>query len=223
MRETTIGKRFGRLVVLSDSTGHQHGYREVHCQCDCGNVFDTKEYIVKRGGCRSCGCLAKELSRERMTGTQIGVTHGASRNGKQSAEYMIWGGMIQRCVNPKHDKYYRYGGRGITVCQEWRESFSIFIRDMGLRPSRLHTIERKDNNGPYSADNCKWATRFEQARNTPRNRRLTLNGETMVLADWAIRLGLSQPALIHRLKDGWTVEQALSTNRVNTPFKKVKL
>ena len=204
-----IGDRFGRLVIQSFHV--ESPFRIANCICDCGASKNVKACLLRSGNTSSCGCLRRELASAMMKERPPSKTHGATCDRKQSAEYMIWGGMIQRCTNPKHQSYYRYGARGITVDQSWLSSFTTFLKDMGLRPSKLHTIERENNDLPYCASNCVWATRRVQSRNTVRSRWLTFNGETMVLADWAAKLGLSQPALIHRFSTGWTLERALST------------
>ena len=103
------------------------------------------------------------------------------------------------------------GGRGIQVCQEWMNSFEAFIRDMGLPPSDQHTIERRDNDGPYAAWNCRWATKLEQANNRRNNRVLEHNGETKTVTEWGRSLGINPKTIQHRLRKGQTVEQALSS------------
>jgi hypothetical protein len=119
--------------------------------------------------------------------------------------------MTSRCVNPANDAYQAYGGRGIAVCDRWQD-FAAFAEDMGPRPSPLHTIDRRNNNGNYEPDNCRWATPSEQQRNRRNNRLLTLNGETLCLAEWAERLGITDDMIRQRLdKLGWTIEQALTT------------
>jgi hypothetical protein len=126
-------------------------------------------------------------------------------------EYEIWCGIIKRTENPKAVGYSNYGGRGITMSPEWRGSFEQFYRDMGNRPSAQHEIERANNDGPYSKDNCYWATHTEQAHNKRNNRWLTYNGETLCWSDWGKRLGTSASTIQGRLKLGWTIEQAVTT------------
>lgn len=134
---------------------------------------------------------------------------GATRDGKHSPEYTSWHSMKQRCTNPKNKRYRRYGARGIVVCQEWADDFSKFLSDMGPRPTPKHTLERRDNNGSYYADNCVWATKATQNRNHSRNHNITFNGETLCVTDWAARIGIKQHTLLHRLKV-WPVERALT-------------
>jgi hypothetical protein len=126
-------------------------------------------------------------------------------------EYRAWDGMKRRCHNPQDARYHRYGARGIAVYPAWFASFEAFYNDMGPRPTDLHSLERIDNNGPYAPDNCRWATRSDQARNRRPSRTLTYNGETLPLPTWAERIGISLAALYHRLNRGWTIERALTT------------
>lgn len=117
--------------------------------------------------------------------------------------------MIARCENPRHTQFRHYGGRGVTVDPSWRSSFDVFLADMGPRPEG-HTLDRIDPNEPYSPTNCRWATPQQQAQNTRSNVWLTLNGESLILSDWAKRLGGKPNALRMRLKKGWPLERALT-------------
>lgn len=155
---------------------------------------------VKSGNTKSCGCLKIKKLRERQT------THGMSR----APEFWVWVAMRERCHNPKHESYHRYGGRGISVCERWRCSFEDFYADIGSRPSQLHSIERIDNDGDYEPGNCRWAVQSEQTRNTSRNKMITLAGRTQCLTDWARERGINVNTLNKRLRSGWTVEEALS-------------
>ena len=153
------------------------------------------------GNTSSCGCLRLERLRAAV------ATHGLSH---KIPEYGIWKRMRQRCSDPNVREYARYGGRGIAVCPEW-DSFERFLSDMGRRPTALHTLDRTDNDGPYSPENCRWSTRLAQARNLSSNHTLTFNGETLSMAEWAIRIGIPYSTLRSRLRYGWTAEQALAS------------
>lgn len=118
--------------------------------------------------------------------------------------------MIARCTNEKHPRYADYGGCGITVCQEWRDSFHAFLSDMGEKPTAKHTIERINNGQGYSPSNCCWATKAEQNRNTKANNMLTHNGKTFNLCEWARITGIEYRTISTRLKRGWTVQEALT-------------
>ena len=168
--------------------------------CACGRPGEVKSNSLATGQSKSCGCLAREML------STAKKRHGATN----SIEYGIWIGIRTRCYNKTCPGYFRYGGRGITVCDRW-SLFENFLADMGPRPSGQHKIERLDNDGPYSPENCKWATPTEQARNRSTNRILTLNGESRTLAEWAERLGVNQGLLRQRLNAyGWSVERALT-------------
>lgn len=136
-------------------------------------------------------------------------THGLSK----STEHIVWAGMKTRCNNPNDPEFSNYGGRGIRVCEAWANDFTTFLRDVGARPSREHTLDRINNEGHYEPGNCRWATRREQAANRRGLRMLTHNDETLTLADWARRIGLSPTAIAQRLRLGWSVADALSPVR----------
>jgi hypothetical protein len=117
--------------------------------------------------------------------------------------------MRQRCLNPKYPRYADHGGRGIKVCDQWA-SFETFLSDMGERPEGM-TLDRIDNDGPYSPENCRWATPSEQARNRRDNRLITLGGKAQCLAAWARELTIPEHVLRHRLNRGWSDDRALTT------------
>jgi len=198
------GTRFGRLSVLKempvfvDSAGRRR--RKFQCRCDCCNVTIVHLVSLRSGASKSCGCLQKERHADALT------KHGMW----QSPEYNIWIGMKSRCANPTDPVFHRYGGRGINVCDRWRESFAAFFADMGPRPSPDHSIDRIDNAKGYSPGNCRWATRKEQNRNRRDNRLLTFGGQTLCLAEWAEKTGIHYNTLHGRLSRGYTVEQALT-------------
>ena len=189
-------KRFGRLVAIKKNGFHQSPSRKHilwDCICDCGNIANIRLNALMSGMSKSCGCLIKEGNNK---------THGMSN----TREYITWAHIITRCNNPK-DKYY--GARGIRVCGRWVNSFQNFYDDMGERPKNM-SIERIDNNGDYEPNNCKWASINEQARNKRNNRVYELNGERMVLSDWAKRNNISFASMFERIEK-WPLEKALST------------
>ncbi len=164
------------------------------CQCDCG----TPERVVpgmtlRKDRTHSCGCLKTEQTVARST------KHGHSNSRETSPTYYSWAGMIQRCTNDKHKDYKRYGGRGIKVCRRWLESFAAFLEDMRVKPAH-HTIERKDNDGDYEPDNCRWANRIAQSNNKGNNRVIQFDGERETLAQRARKIGISPASLSDRLK-----------------------
>ena len=132
----------------------------------------------------------------------------------------VWRSMINRCHRPEVENYPNYGGRGIAVCDRWRNSFDAFMSDMGERPPG-GTIERRDNDGPYSPENCFWATRTVQAKNKRNNRLITANGRTMTMADWARELGINPAAILYRIRAGWTAERAVTEPAPERPNSKL--
>ena len=193
------GQRFGRLVALKD-VGERHGYRVWLCKCDCGNHTEVVSKKLKSGWTKSCGCYKAERASE------ANRTHGM----RDTSEYNTWNNMRQRCSNSNDKSYHNYGGRGIQVCPKWQESFEAFYADMGKRPTPNHTIDRIDNDGDYEPENCRWATRKKQMRNTRRTRFVTHNGQTKCITDWATELEIPLVTLWRRLNDGWTIDKCLS-------------
>lgn len=152
------GKQFGRLTVTG--RGRQMGGKPTWlCRCNCGGLAEVRARSLVEGDTKSCGCISREVTAARS------LTHGQTRVGRHSPEYKCWAMMLQRCNNPRAHAYESYGGRGIRVC-EWWNTFENFFADMGTRPSPLHSIDRFPNNdGDYEPDNCRWATKKEQAAN----------------------------------------------------------
>ena len=192
-----IGKKFGRLTVIEKTDkkdkGNSFFYR---CKCDCGNEKLSTSWLLKSGSVSSCGCLRKEKPN--------GKTHGKS----SSREYRIWAEMRKRCNNPKQKTYPYYGGRGIKVCERWGR-FEAFLEDMGNCPEGF-TLDRIDSNGNYEPNNCRWASRKEQARNRSSVHLITYNGKTQCLSAWAEEVGFERSTLKRRIYSGWSIEDALT-------------
>lgn len=153
------GERFGRLVVLRFSHKVRKHNKWV-CQCDCGNLAVRRQDHLVAGRAASCGCLAVDRQKENFQ------KHGGAVSNKSQRHplYSIWCGIKKRCHSEKCNTYAYYGARGITVCDEWREDFESFVRDMGPRPPGT-SLDRIDNDGGYFPDNCRWADRSTQMKN----------------------------------------------------------
>lgn len=178
----------------------------VVCECRCGQVFVTTCGNLRRGLTTSCGCYGLESRSKRST------THGATVGDGVTPEYEVWRAMKARTGNENNPAYDRYGGRGITVCDRWLNSFEDFLSDMGPRPSLEHSIDRfPDNNGIYEPDNCRWATRQEQNNNTRRNVYFTFYGHTLTAAQWSLISNVSAANIYRRLGLGWSDKDAVWT------------
>lgn len=199
------GLTYGLLTVIRQVAKHPvTGERRVECACACGQVVDVVFHAIVSGNTKSCGCWRRQITGE------LSRKHGHCSRLKPTRVWMCWRNMLSRCLNTKNREYNNYGGRGITVCDSWRDSFAAFLADMGDCPTARHTIERIDNNASYCKENCKWATPAEQNRNKRTNHFLSLNGVTRTLVDWAAIIGIRHATLRERLENGWTIEQALT-------------
>lgn len=203
------GQVFGRLVATERLGKNKHGCYLWKCLCECGNEVTVNVNSLRTGKTKSCGCLKDEcLLQGRLGLVKSLTTHGKSK----TTEHHIWQNIIYRCHNENSRQYKDYGGRGIKVCQRWLDSFENFLEDMGPRPSLKHTVDRfPDNNGCYCPENCRWATKKEQANNRRDNRPLTFNGITKFLCEWSQELGIHKATIHGRLRRGWSVEKTLTT------------
>lgn len=199
------GMIFGRLTAVSKSDK-----KRWNCVCSCGRSTVTPVQNLNSGKAKSCGCLARELVSER------GTKHGNGRHGvHRTKAYHTWDGMIQRCTNPNFKQWGDYGGRGITVCEEWRD-FATFLADMGQPPDGF-TIDRINNNLGYNKDNCRWVSRKEQQRNRRNSHIITIDGQTKSIIEWSEILGIAIHTVHSRLQRGWTELEALGVEERNTP------
>lgn len=198
------GKQFGRLTAIDMDHSKQ---RRVYwnCRCQCGVIVSVSADKLTSGETKSCGCYNRDILAINK------ATHGLTRVGQHHPLYTVWCQMRARCQDPDNPAYHRYGGRGITVCERW-ERFDLFLSDMGDKPAPGLTIDRMDNDGPYSPDNCRWATRTEQARNRRSTVLVEFDGQSLTLSEWSKQLGIDRALLharIHQL--GWPIRKALTT------------
>lgn len=196
-----IGKTFGRLKVLSrvENKITSQGKKQSMwlCQCRCGKTCIVSYHSLSTGNTKSCGCLEFDIK------SKIHKTHGM----KHTRLYGIWCAIKKRCLNKKDINFIYYGGRGITICDEWKNDFKTFY-DWSIANGYKEnlTIDRIDVNGNYEASNCRWATYKEQNRNKRNSRMITFNGETHCLAEWAEKIGINSKTLASRLKKSDQIE-----------------
>lgn len=197
-----LNVRVGKFTILKDAGTKSNG-RYVLCVCDCGITKEVRLSDIKNGASTNCGCKRKATMSAKNT------THGLSNHPLNR----IWRGLIERCYYEKHRAFDRYGGRGIAVCEEWRYDFMAFYSwamANGWQPGL--EIDRKDNDGNYEPANCRCVTQLVNSRNKSSNRRLTYNGMTMCMSEWAEKTGIDQSTIKDRLnKLKWSVEKTLTT------------
>lgn len=201
-RHDITGRRFGRLIVAERIPGlGKYGHAYYRCVCDCGGETTTKAAYLRDGRTTSCGCFSRESASLRAT------THGLSKH----ALFPTWVGMMGRCYNPSDAAYPDYGGRGIYVCSRWHD-VRVFIHDNADAHRHSFSIDRIDNDGPYSPENCRWADRTTQSNNRRSNVMLEYAGKTQTLTEWASEIGIPKGTLWARIQVmGWDIERALTS------------
>lgn len=212
-----IGQQFTRLTIVEFAFTKKRK-RYWKCLCVCGNITYNCTATLRGGESKSCGCWRDDILRARERPKKPKLPKPPKPPKPRAyyylPEYKTWGSMRARCLNPKHSQYKDYGGRGITIIPEWY-SFAAFYADMGPRPSPQHSIDRINNDLGYSPENCRWATRKEQARNKRNTILLTYRGETMTIPDWAQTLGIKAKIIRNRMRYGWSVERILSESVIH--------
>lgn len=194
-----VGQTFGRLLVISEAarSGKRNYERNWLCNCDCGNMTLVYQGSLTMGYTISCGCFHKEQT------SNAKKDHGQSSNGRVTSEYTTWASIKARCYNKLNKSYKNYGGRGIKVCDRWLENFENFFEDMGVKPTPYHSLDRfPDTNGNYEKINCRWATSYEQSRNTTKNHWIEYDGNRMIIEDWGKFFKVSESAIRKHLNNG---------------------
>lgn len=199
-----IGKKFGRLKVIKYVGKDENKQRIWLCKCDCGKEKRVSTRYLTSGDTKSCGCLLSDTSREYYS--KLNKTHGMTH----TRLYTKWRGMIDRCYNKNTNGYNNYGGRGIKVCDEWKNNFENFY-DWAIKTGYKDglTIDRINVNEDYSPSNCKWATVKEQANNKRNNCYLDYKGEKRTLKQWSEKLNVKYATLKCRKDKGWKNEEIL--------------
>lgn len=192
------GKRFERLVVLSQDGLTNTGHKKWKCACDCGAEVSVRGTLLTQGLVKSCGCFQKDEGRRKLT------KHGCYYH----SAYAVWSHMMDRCYNPKSDDYPDYGRRGIKVCERWHD-VKNFCSDMGERPKGMSIDRFPDVNGNYEPGNCRWADGRQQANNRRSNVFIEHEGRTQTIAEWASEFGIKRATLWARLNRGVPIEEAL--------------
>lgn len=197
------GQKFSRLTVINyhSHTGFGKSIKRFWlCECECGNQKIVSASSLMTGNTRSCGCLGKDYHKGR-------VTHGITSH----PLYLVWYNIIDRCCNTEAKDYYRYGGRGITVCDEWKNDVSVFYNwaiNKGYKKGLQ--IDRIENNGNYEPSNCRFVTPQINGLNRNNNFYVTYKGERISAGLLAIQNNISRATLIDRIKSGWDIEKAIS-------------
>jgi hypothetical protein len=188
-----VGHTFGRLTVISraNNIGKQTAW---NCLCVCGNTKVVMSAHLHSGNTASCGCFRKEVA------TTHGMTH--------TKTFRTWTHMRDRCYNKSDKRYNCYGGRGISVCDRWLDSFENFFTDMGEAPKNM-SIDRINVNGNYCPENCRWATSEQQGNNTRTNHFLELGKERLTIAQWSRKTGIGTATIIKRIALGWPINDVL--------------
>lgn len=203
--EDLTGRVFDRLTVIGFHSITKARMSRWICKCRCGNIKHVLRQSLLTKHVRSCGCYKREVDQAKAA--LLNKTHGMSK----TPEYDAYIRMIKRCYNEKSKDYNDYGGRGISVCLAWLESFENFLNDVGRRPDKKYLLDRIDVNGNYEPSNCRWATTKQSANNTRKTLYITFKGETKCLSDWADLYNINRKVLYNRIYYlNWSFEKAIT-------------
>jgi hypothetical protein len=198
------GQKFNRLTAVERAGNSAKGLALWLFRCECGGTKISTGAEVRRGGVKSCGCAAIE----QKINAGKSRCHAFSR-ANFPRERKSWENMIDRCTNPDNNQFHNYGGRGISVCDRWKQSFKNFLEDMGARPANT-SIDRIDNSFDYCPENCRWADAKTQNRNRSNNHVVVINGEAKTLSQWAERYKVPQSMIGNRIYRGWPEHAAIT-------------
>ena len=202
-RGDCIGKKFGRLTIVSEYWDRDR--KTTYCKtiCDCGNKHIAQKGHLKSGNVKSCGCLVVDVNRKLLNNLKHNMVY--------TRQYSAWEHIKQRCNNKKCRSYKNYGGRGITYDPKW-ETFEGFWEDMKDGYKDNLTIDRIDNDGNYCKENCRWITHKQQQRNKTDNHFITINGENRTVSEWEEKMGFNRNTIYSRINlCGWSEEKAVTT------------
>lgn len=207
--EDLTGMKFNRLLVVNKTNMRsKRGCILWECRCDCGNIVFVEGFNLKNDYIKSCGCLRKEISTQRIIeSNKKRIVHGFSG----TRIYQVWKNMINRCNNPVLDSYKRYGDRGILVCNEWLDFIKFKEWALNNGYAEYLQIDRINNDGNYEPSNCRWATKIIQANNTSTNVLLTYKNKSQTASQWAQELGIKVKTIRNRIYSlKWSVEKTLN-------------
>lgn len=207
--KNSIGQKFGKLTIVDISHKPNDGKTYVKCCCDCGNFVDVLPNQLFREQIKSCGC---SKNNNEILKNSKSTSSGNYKDGRTKHPlYGVWKQMLDRCENPSAKHYDRYGGRGIKVCDEWHDfwKFVEWSDSVGGRP-KGYTLDRKDNDGNYCSENCRWASWETQTRNKSSNIVIEYNGVSKTLVEWSDEIGINHQTLLNRLNRGWSVDRAFT-------------
>lgn len=227
-KDPQIGQRFGRWTVsegievrkLKRPDGRTRTSVYVKCFCDCGQEKMVSAENLKNAATKSCGCLRDENSSNMC---KAKMRHGESDGSSCTTEYRSWTGMKARCLNSCDKDYHRYGGRGVLVDARWIDSYETFLADMGRKPGPKYSIDRIDFNGPYSAENCRWADSKQQNNNRRSTILLDFSGDKRTIAELSVVAGIGHDAMYQRIKAGWSIDRIIATPLRITFRRKAKM